>query len=138
MEQVGWQRNEGYLAKVVYSDGYSEMIQVQNLKRKNNKIENFERCSGIRVWSGEPKVELDRTGKLWVFDKTNETNEQQRRREAGLMHERYIGVAFEKSFGECGMFLGVVQEVWRHEDFFFLLAYFMRRMRMLMTCQLWS
>ena len=30
------------------------------------------------------------------------------------MYEKYIGVAFEKSFEKLGCFVGVVHEVWRH------------------------
>ena len=32
------------------------------------------------------------------------------------MHEWYVGVTFEKAFGEVGVFIGVVQEVWRHDN----------------------
>ena len=31
VEQVGWRRNGGYLAKVVYNDGFTEMVQLKKL-----------------------------------------------------------------------------------------------------------
>ena len=79
-----------------------------NSKAQSRKIEFniVERCSGIQVRSGEETEELKCTGKLQTFEEINATKEQQRRREAGLMHERFIGVVFEKSFGECGIFGG--------------------------------
>ena len=36
VEQVGWRRNRGYLAKVEYNDGYTEMVQ---LKKLNDYLE---------------------------------------------------------------------------------------------------
>jgi hypothetical protein len=30
-EQVGWCRNGGYLVKVVYNDGYTEMVHLKKL-----------------------------------------------------------------------------------------------------------
>ena len=41
---------------------------------------------------------------------------KRKERETGLMHERFVGVTFEKAFGELGVFSGVVQEVWRHDN----------------------
>ena len=32
------------------------------------------------------------------------------------MHERFVSVTFEKSFGQFGLFIGVVKEVWRHDS----------------------
>ena len=76
----------------------------------------MERCSGIQVRSGEATEALRRAEDYKTYKELSVTKEQQRRREAGLMHERYIGVAFEKCFGDCGIFVGVVQEIWRHDD----------------------
>ena len=46
----------------------------------------------------------------------SETVRQRDKRQEGLLHERFIGVTFEKSFGKFGVFIGVVREVWRHDN----------------------
>ena len=76
VRRVGWHRERGYRATVVYEDGYVETIPVATLVRLHKRKE----------------------------------------RETGLMHERYVGVTFEKAFGELGVFSGVVREVWRHDN----------------------
>ena len=110
-----------------YSDGYWAMIPLRKLKKRHVQ-EHVKTSVGGQKSLGSDRVpvamlvrSLSEGGVQEVWWKRVQWPVENDSlidvtRETGLMHERYVGVAFEKVFGELGVFIGVVQEVWRNDQ----------------------
>ena len=116
VRRVGWHRQRGYGGTVEYEDGYVEVVPMSKLVDLHQQKEQQEKQKGNRLMrslseGGEQEVWWKRV--QWPVENDSLIDVT---RETGLMHERYVGVAFEKVFGELGVFIGVVQEVWRNDQ----------------------
>ena len=111
VRNIGWCSKRGYAAKVSYADGYTEWLQLRRLENLLEQDTNYEReivehCRMARVVQDDNRRNVQHS----------ESIRQREKRQEGLLHERFIGVTFEKSFGKFGIFVGVVREVWRHDN----------------------